>query len=408
MHRLRRQLATVLAAAALLATGQASPAHAATPLQDLRARITKALSGSTAQVTGAVVVVEGLGTVYGSSMDSTLRPASTEKLYTAYAAYNQLGPAYRFRTRITARAAPDSAGVVHGDLVLRASGDPTLTNNGLLYLAARLKDAGVKKATGRLVIDDTRYDRRRGAPGWKPEFVGEECGPLSAFVLDRNARRSDAGFLSNPVPANAARLRSVLTKAGIAIAQGTAIGPSTSSVELARHASVPLSDIVKPMLKGSDNFYAEQLLKEVGKVAGTGGTTAAGAAVVVRDVNDLGVGMLKYLDGSGLSYDDRASARLERRFLSAVEVRMGATYLSALPVSCVDGTLENRMCGTSAAGKVRAKTGTLTRVSNLSGYTRTASGRNVRFAILMHEVSSTASARAAQDRAMVAITSFTR
>jgi D-alanyl-D-alanine carboxypeptidase len=414
---LLRRLAPVLAVAALLSAlpgvTAAPPAVAAprlvagSPQSDLGARVSQALAGSTATVLGGYVVVDGLGLVYADNPASTLRPASNEKLYTGYTAYTRLGPTRRYVTSVAAVHAPDAAGVVHGDIVFRAAGDPTLSAEGLTDLVDRLRRNGVRRVTGRLVVDVTRYDTRRDAPGWKPEFVGTEVGPLSAFALDRNEYRNDTGFVRDPVPANAARLRNAITGGGIPIDGGTAFGRyAVATVDLARHSSERLSDILHVMLKDSVNFYAEMMLKELGAEAGGGGTTARGAQVVVRTVTVLGVAMTTYLDGSGLSYDDRITARRAEVFLEKADTMWGTTFRSALAIACVDGTLAKRMCGTAAAGRVWAKTGTLTGVSNLSGYTVTHSGRGVWFSFLMHGVSSTASARAAQDRAVVALASY--
>ncbi|MCA1824153.1 MAG: D-alanyl-D-alanine carboxypeptidase, partial [Frankia sp.] len=84
----------------------------------------------------------------------------------------------------------------------------------------------------------------------------------------------------------------------------------------------------------------------------------------------------------------------------------GAEFRGDLPVACRDGTLKDRFCGTAAAGRVSAKTGTLSGVVVLVGYTATASNRAVRFAFMISGASSTTQARAAVDRAVVQIAAF--
>ena len=77
-------------------------------------------------------------------------------------------------------------------------------------------------------------------------------------------------------------------------------------------------------------------------------------------------------------------------------------------MACVDGTLKRRMCRTAAAGNVRAKTGTLSGVTALSGYATTRSGRTARFAFQLTGVRDAAKARAAIDRAVVVLAGSTR
>lgn len=69
-----------------------------------------------------------------------------------------------------------------------------------------------------------------------------------------------------------------------------------------------------------------------------------------------------------------------------------------LPVAGVDGTLEKRLCGTEAEGRIRAKTGTVTGVSTLAGYALRPDGRTLTFAIMCQGVRSSNEGKAFQDR----------
>jgi D-alanyl-D-alanine carboxypeptidase/D-alanyl-D-alanine-endopeptidase (penicillin-binding protein 4) len=113
-------------------------------------------------------------------------------------------------------------------------------------------------------------------------------------------------------------------------------------------------------------------------------------------------------DGSGLSRQDAVTPRNLVALLTHVE-RAAApdvrrAFVDALPVGGVDGTLEDRFVGTTAAGVVRAKTGSLTGVSCLSGYVLTRAGEPLAFSILMNSVlRGSSAARAAQDALVVAL-----
>ena len=141
----------------------------------------------------------------------------------------------------------------------------------------------------------------------------------------------------------------------------------------------------------SDNFTAELLLKELGALYGTRGSTAAGAAAVRDLLGNIGVPLagVRIVDGSGLSLLDRLTAQALVAILEAswLDPDIRPTLISALPVAGVSGTLERRMKTAPARGNVIAKTGTTDEASALAGFVR---GRYV-FAVLQngHPVSAT-------------------
>jgi D-alanyl-D-alanine carboxypeptidase/D-alanyl-D-alanine-endopeptidase (penicillin-binding protein 4) len=109
-------------------------------------------------------------------------------------------------------------------------------------------------------------------------------------------------------------------------------------------------------------------------------------------------------DGSGLSYDDRETARGEATLLGyAHQSAAAAGLLHALPLGCRRGTLKDRFCHTIGAGTVYAKTGTLTRTSALAGYTTDAEGRWVTFSVICGKVRSVTAAMHAIDRAVLVL-----
>ncbi len=100
-----------------------------------------------------------------------------------YAALVSLGVGYRFRTEVRLPRLPGRA-TWHGNVYLKGLGDPTLTSLGLKRLAAQLKRAGIERIDGRVVGDESWFDQRRTAPGWKSSFFLFESPPLSALVVD--------------------------------------------------------------------------------------------------------------------------------------------------------------------------------------------------------------------------------
>ena len=402
-------LGTVVAAAALVGTLPAASASAAGPQADLDARIRAALRGSTARSVATYVLVDGLGTVGAANPHATLPPASNEKMYGGLAALLSGDPNRRLRTEIR-HTGTLADGIVEGDLVLRAGGDPTLKSADLTRLAQAVAAHGVRWVTGSLWADDTRYDRVRRVEGWQPDDVPDELGPLSAFVVDRNTWRKDAAYLADPVPANLAKLRSALASAGVGVVGPDAVGqpstPLTDGAALAAHDSPQIAWLVMKSLKDSDNFYAEMLLKELGAEVGAG-STAQGAGAVRRLGSTLGVDLRGFVDGSGLSSLNRQTPVAAVTWLRrAQSTTAGSQFKVSLAVGCRDGTLKERFCGTPAAGRVSAKTGTLKGVRTLSGYAVTRSNRKVWFSFMLAGASDGTEARRAIDRAVVAIAGF--
>lgn len=155
--------------------------------------------------------------------------------------------------------------------------------------------------------------------------------------------------------------------------------------------SEPLAVLIHKVNKWSQNHMSEMLLKTLGaEVHGAPGTWAKGVAVVEEVLaSEVGIprGSFVMKNGSGLNDTNRVSARQLVRVLAWAKEQLlvAPELLASLPVAGVDGTVRNRMGGTAAQGRVRAKTGTLQNVTALSGYATTAGGRELAFAIVVND-----------------------
>ncbi len=370
-------------------------ATAAAP-SPLTPALTKALAGPSLSLrqTGALAVDAQTGeVVFGHNAALPLAPASNEKIPVSWAALTILGAPYRFHTELYGsgvRAGPSW----DGDLVLKGFGDPTLATADLDRLAATIRGRGIRTVTGRVRGDESFYDAKRGAPGWKQYFVGGEAPPLSALVVDRAA-----GWPRLSPPLLAARaLGRALARSGVTVQGRPGLGvASDTDVSLASDTSEPLATIVHRMNHESDNFYAEMLLKQLAATDGKVGASAAGGRLVIRAMREAGIPVrgVRIVDGSGLSRLDRLTAEAIVGVIraGASDPAIGEDFVASLAVAGANGTLSTRL--PSLRGRVHGKTGTTDRACTLSGLI----GTSVVFAVLENgnPVPSWA-ARDAQDR----------
>ena len=340
-------------------------------------------------------------TLFTEHESLSLAPASNEKLAVTYAALVGLGTAYKIETDVLGRGQQNGT-VWQGHLLLVGHGDPTLSSADLADLAAQVRAAGITRVTGAVFGDETFFDAHRTAPGWKPWYYVNESAPLSALTVDRGTYR---GRISrNPALAAALLFRDALRRAGVAVG-GAGLGDEHGNeVPLAAVDSAPLSEIVRYMDRASDNFTAEIVLKQLGAIENTVGTSAGGAAYARRLLAEAGVPLagVRLTDGSGLSLLDRLTVRALAGILRAAwadpEVR--PAFVAALPVAGINGTLSDRMRRPPARGNVLAKTGTTFQASALSGYVR----RRYVFSVLQNgNPVSSFWARRAQDRFATAL-----
>ena len=349
--------------------------------------------------------------------------ASNMKLFTTSTLLTRFGPDARLSTRLFADGPIDGHGVLHGNLYLKGAGDPALGSpafydrfdgglgTNLYALSRELRSRlGLKKVTGRLYADDTIFDRLRGVAD-SGYATSSEIGPLSGLDFNSGFADSHASrFASDPAKVAATKLVTRLRAAGIAIRGQVALGKVDEEARGVRVVASVDSPTIGAMVNFTDvysvNFFAEMFMKLIGAHFGAAGSTAAGAAVVERFARDKGTGV-HAVDGSGLTRSNRASPVQVVRLLEAMrESRLGDEFVSDLALAGHEGTVASRMHGTAADGRCRTKTGTLTGVSNLSGYCFNRDGKVMIFSILMGSVGNLYLAHAEQDRIAAAIAGY--
>lgn len=183
-------------------------------------------------------------------------------------------------------------------------------------------------------------------------------------------------------------LKDELNSAGITVS-GTLIRQTRVNQPgqvLASTQSAPLHDLLRMMLKKSDNMIADTVFRTIGrKTLGVQGTWRAGADAVrqiLKQKAGIDLGNTILVDGSGLSRHDLISPSTMMQVLQFIAKNDNQlNFISMLPLAGHDGTLQYRagLHEAGVDGKVSAKTGSLQGVYNLAGFITTASGQKLAF-----------------------------
>jgi D-alanyl-D-alanine carboxypeptidase/D-alanyl-D-alanine-endopeptidase (penicillin-binding protein 4) len=224
--------------------------------------------------------------------------------------------------------------------------------------------------------------------------------------------------IDDPAAYAASALARALARRGVAISGGVraehlfpnqiedlAKGPvpaPPAGIELARRESAPLFEDLRITAKVSQNLHAELTLRAVARARRGIGSREAGLEEMRTFLDEAGIDRAAYnfADGSGLARLNLVTPAAVVQLLRYMWASPARENWSAiLPVAAGDGTLANRFSGTAAAGRIRAKTGSLSHVSALSGYAARAGGGRLAFAILVNNYNgSTAEVRGAMDK----------
>src|SRR5215208_6568381 len=208
-------------------------------------------------------------TLFKWKSDTARVLASNTKLFTAAGVLDSLGPSGTLTTVVLGSGVLEEDGTWRGDLYLRGSGDPTFGSAAFVRrnygtgataeeLADEIEGRGITRVTGRVYGDESRFDSLRGGPdsGYGTSIW---VGPLSVLSWNRGlANDRGTAFQSNPPAFAAARLDALLEARGVPVCGKPAAGPApTGASELASVESPPASELLRDMLKPSDNFFAE-------------------------------------------------------------------------------------------------------------------------------------------------------
>lgn len=191
---------------------------------------------------------------------------------------------------------------------------------------------------------------------------------------------------------------------------------TAAPVEITKLESFPFSLIAAKTMKPSQNLYTETILwtlgEEMNKMSAPNNSISAdkGLTVVRNFLQQIGIpegGIVQY-DGSGLSRHNLVTADALVRLYTYMgkQSRFSMDWRNSLTIAGVDGTLKNRFVGTSGAGNVRGKTGTIDQVSALSGYVTTAAGEQLVFSVIVNGVPNSRTRTATIDEIVLNLVNF--
>ncbi|MDP9338629.1 MAG: D-alanyl-D-alanine carboxypeptidase/D-alanyl-D-alanine-endopeptidase [Acidobacteriota bacterium] len=209
---------------------------------------------------------------------------------------------------------------------------------------------------------------------------------------EKSAPRKLVMAIEEPALHAATLLKSTLEQHGIRVDGGvrarheaTGEPAAITPTLLAEHVSIPLRDAVKLVNKISQNLHTEALLRVAMRQSGTWSSPDELMKFAADFYAKVGIGAEDVIqtDGSGLSRHDLVTPRAIVTLLRYAQTQPWfESYYASLPVAGIDGTLEERMKNTSAAGRVHAKTGSVEHVRTMSGFADTAGGRRLVFSFL--------------------------
>lgn len=384
---------------------------------------------------GAIVVDAGSGaTLAAHGADLGYATASNMKVVSAAVALAALGPTATTRTELSLFGVV-AGGELRGELVLRGGGDPTFGEDdgrALAAFAAAVRQRGIQRVVGRVRGDGSWQGDETLGLGWQWDYLeadyaapfgglccagnvvtltvapgaegrptvvadlpsvalvaeveqvaaGQETAltvqrPLGSMVVRVRGRiaadakpRALRVAVADPAAAAAERLTVALQQAGVELVAAE-VPESAAEEVLATHVSPPLASIVVPLLRDSNNLYAEQVWRWAARLRTGDGSTAAAERHAKAVLAELGVptdGMV-LADGSGLSRRNLVQPRqLAALLVAAQRSPWRDAFVAGLPVAGRSGTLRNRFADGPANGRVAAKTGYIARVAGLSGY----------------------------------------
>lgn len=319
--------------------------------------------------------------IYAYHADVPMRPASCMKLLSCIASLRYVGPRYKYLTRLYTEGKVIND-TLYGNIVLKTQFDPSFNRDSLYTLTKALQANNIKAVKGTVKLDMAFTQPMDHEQHW---VMGDlKVNRMGIIYRGYDKMRTEMSYALQAttdirVPKDSIKFGRLIPRKAEMIAQTV----------------TPLRYPIEKALKNSSNINAESLMYLLGYTVNTGGNFRENGKMALKKFikRELGMEPSKVCnidDGCGLCPDDRMTPELLISLLNYTykHQAMYRSVISGLPLSGTDGTLHDRMTKQCVSGKVKAKTGTLTReggISTLAGYFTGKDGHRIAFAIMNNE-----------------------
>jgi len=367
-----------------------------------------------------IIIQDESGNIFTLNESKRLKPASTMKILTAGAALENLGKDFHFKTNLSIDGAIKNH-VLYGNVYMQAGGDPAFNTNSLRVYVNALRSEGIQSIRGNIVVDDSNFsdihtlNMRSWSnvpdPGNYPLFVNVDppanlqAGSRSWLKTKKRLRRllelnEDYVIYQNMVEPDlwtAQDLVLLLRKSKIQITGKIVRGDVPDNTRIIETVTTPLVKVIHDMLKSSNNYYADMLIRNLAAQSGKKpANVEAGMEFIYSFLDHAGISHDDYSlnSGAGFSHKSYITAGALCAALNYLrsQPEIANVFFDSLPIAGTDGTLRYRMRRTEAQGNVHAKTGYLgsmvTRskmrdgVVALAGFATSSAGKTLTFVML--------------------------
>lgn len=386
------------------------------------------------------VYIENLSTgkvVESENASMSMIPASIMKSVTSATALNLLGDDFKYTTKVVLQG-EQNGNVLNGNLVVRASGDPTIESShftdraGFIDMIVKeLKAKNITTITGQIDVDEDLFTDMGQIPQWVIEDTGWDYGAgyygfnysNNTFKLytdgdktipevpdiDVIVERNDAGTdilrginsdiyivsgrnvnsnnfyvtttMNSPAYVFTYNLAKRLAKEGIKV-EDKELGNIKGETVLLKYESPVNTEMLRTLMFKSDNMMAEAALRAL--APGKSRDAAIKRELNFWKNNGVATDFIKIADGSGLARVDRVTPKFMGQVLKYMaKSNMSSTYVSLFPKVGREGTVRNFMKRTALDGKIVLKSGSMNGVHCYAGYKIDANGKPTHTVVIM-------------------------
>ena len=387
-------------------------------------------SGRDAATIGVYITNLSTGqAVERENINMSMIPASILKSVTSATALNLLKEDFRFNTDVMLSGTL-SGGVLNGNLVVKASGDPTVESSHftdregfISSIVSGLKSKGVTTIRGEIIVDEEMFSDTGQVPQWVIEDTGWDYGagfygfnynnntfrlytetlktvpevPYIDVIIDKNTSSTDiergmnsdlyivsgrnvenpnfyvTTTMNSPALAFVHNLRERLKKNGITVEENV-IDNTSGETLLLRYNSPVNTEMLRTLMFKSDNLMAEATLRAL--APGQSRDAAIKKELAFWKNRGISTDYIKIADGSGLARVDRVTPKFMEQVLTHMaKSSMADTYVSLFPKVGKEGTVRNFLKGTALDGKLVLKSGSMNGVHCYAGYKLGSNGK---------------------------------